>query len=197
MLTYQFRIKESTRKLDKTLLNIKEVQALRREIAPHLAFLKKQVQVVEKAREMREDLRNLYRTYLSNEGTYINKETKITLICKKHNHEFEQLFKNHKRKKIGDKQEQNIWKEYPIVEVGSYEQTTNNIRYPDNPDEGTCTPAEFCNVFYKNAKHLPSNISSPLHEVTPEQGDLSRINYYWTSSNMLPFTTNGELAVTP
>jgi len=73
---YQFRIKESTRKLDKTLLNIKEVQALRREIAPHLAFLKKQVQVVEKAREMREDLRNLYRTYLSNEGTYINKETK-------------------------------------------------------------------------------------------------------------------------
>lgn len=73
---YQFRIKESTRKLDKTILNIKEVQALRREIAPHLAFLKKQVQVVEKAREMREDLRNLYRTYLSNEGTYINKETK-------------------------------------------------------------------------------------------------------------------------
>ena len=101
------------------------------------------------------------------------------------------------QKIIGDKQEQNIWKEYPIVEVGSYEQTTNNIRYPENPDEGTCTPAEFCNVFYKNAKHLPSNISSPLHEVTPEQGDLSRINYYWTSSNMLPFTTNGELAVTP
>lgn len=32
---------------------------------------------------------------------YINKETKITLICKKHNHEFQQLFKNHKRKKIG------------------------------------------------------------------------------------------------
>lgn len=73
---YQYRIKESERKLDKTLLNIKEVQALRREIAPHLAFLKKQVQIVEKAREMREDLRNLYRTYLSKEGTYIGIETK-------------------------------------------------------------------------------------------------------------------------
>ena len=71
---YQFRIKESTRKLEKTLLNIKEVSALRREIAPHLAFLKKQVLVVEKAREMREELKNLYRTYLSNEGTYIKKE---------------------------------------------------------------------------------------------------------------------------
>ena len=73
---YQFRIKESTRKLEKTSLNIKEVQALRREIAPHLAFLKKQVQVVERAREMREELKNHYKTYLSNEGTYIKRENK-------------------------------------------------------------------------------------------------------------------------
>lgn len=73
---YQFRIKESERKLEKTLLNVKEVGALRREIAPHLAFLKKQVQVVEKAREMREELRNLYKIYLANEGTYISHETK-------------------------------------------------------------------------------------------------------------------------
>lgn len=73
---YQYRIKESERKLEKTLSNIKEVQALRREIAPHLAFLKKQVQVVEKAREMREDLKNLYQGYLSKEGTYIKKESK-------------------------------------------------------------------------------------------------------------------------
>jgi len=73
---YQFRIKESERKLEKTLLNIKEVQALRREIAPHLAFLKKQVQVVERAREMREELRNFYKIYLSKEGTYIYEETK-------------------------------------------------------------------------------------------------------------------------
>jgi len=73
---YQFRIKESERKLEKTLLNIKEVQALRREIAPHLAFLKKQVQVVEKAREMREELQNLYKSYLSKEGSYIKNETK-------------------------------------------------------------------------------------------------------------------------
>jgi chromosome segregation protein len=73
---YQYRIKESERKLEKTSLNIKEVQALRREIAPHLAFLKKQVQVVERAREMREELRNLYKTYLSNEGTYIKHEGK-------------------------------------------------------------------------------------------------------------------------
>ncbi|MFA6251411.1 MAG: AAA family ATPase [Candidatus Paceibacterota bacterium] len=73
---YQYRIKESERKLEKTQLNIKEVQALRREIAPHLAFLKKQVQIVERAKGMREELRELYRVYLSQEGTYIRTETK-------------------------------------------------------------------------------------------------------------------------
>lgn len=76
---YQFRIKESERKLEKTLINIKEVGALRREIAPHLAFLKKQVQIVEKAREMREELKDLYKVYLSREGTYIKNE-EIRLI---------------------------------------------------------------------------------------------------------------------
>jgi len=73
---FQYRIRESERKLEKTLVNIKEVQALKREIAPHLAFLKKQVQSVERAREMREELRNFYKTYLSSESTYINNETK-------------------------------------------------------------------------------------------------------------------------
>lgn len=71
---YQYRIKESERKLDKTILNMKEVQALRREIAPHLSFLKKQVEKVEKAREMREELRNFYKTYFSGEATYIERE---------------------------------------------------------------------------------------------------------------------------
>ena len=71
---YQYRIKESERKLDKTILNMKEVGALRREIAPHLNFLKKQVEKVEKARAMREDLRDLYKNYFSSEYTYISDE---------------------------------------------------------------------------------------------------------------------------
>jgi chromosome segregation ATPase len=72
---YQYRIKESERKLDKTILNMKEVQALRREVAPHLAFLKKQVEKVEKAREMRSELQTFYQTYFSQESAYIQKET--------------------------------------------------------------------------------------------------------------------------
>ncbi len=73
---YQYRILESERKLEKTILNMKEVGSLRREIAPHLNFLKKQVQIVEKAKSLREELRVLYKTYISIESTYINNETK-------------------------------------------------------------------------------------------------------------------------
>jgi chromosome segregation protein len=76
---YQFRIQESSRKLDKTLLNVKEVQALRREIAPHVAFLKKQVQVVEKATVMREELRAHYQSFFSAEATFVESETKRLL----------------------------------------------------------------------------------------------------------------------
>ncbi len=72
---YQYRIKESERRLEKTLANMKEVQSLRREIAPHLSFLKKQVQIIEKSEQMRQELKELYRTYLSKEATYIKNES--------------------------------------------------------------------------------------------------------------------------
>ena len=71
---YQYRLRESERKLDKTLSNMKEVQALRREIAPHMNFLKKQVEKVEKARELREEIGGLYKEYFAKEFSYINAE---------------------------------------------------------------------------------------------------------------------------
>jgi hypothetical protein len=39
----------------------------------------------------------------------------------------------------------------PYVELGSYAQTTNNNKYPINPDtQESCTPASMCNVLYKD-----------------------------------------------
>ena len=64
---YQYRLRESERKLEKTLINMKEVQALRREIVPHLTFLKKQVEKVEKAKELRTELAGLYQHYFATE----------------------------------------------------------------------------------------------------------------------------------
>lgn len=73
---YQIKREESERKLEKTLQNIKEVESLRREIAPHLRFLRKQVEKVEKAEELRQKLRDFYREYLKRESLYLDKEKK-------------------------------------------------------------------------------------------------------------------------
>lgn len=60
---YQFRIKESERRLEKTEANMKEIAALKRELAPHLQYLKKQVEKIEKTQSLREELRNFYLKY--------------------------------------------------------------------------------------------------------------------------------------
>ena len=80
-----------------------------------------------------------------------------------------------------------IWREYPIFELGSYKQITNNIRYPDNPDEGTCMPASMCGALYKN-KHLKSNYIEQLPQLNPDCG--TRVGYFDTDINLMPFRTN-------
>ncbi len=71
---YQYKIKESERKLERTNENMKEVAMLRRENAPHLNFLKKQVEKFEKTKEMQVELGFLYKEYLYRESVYLDKE---------------------------------------------------------------------------------------------------------------------------
>jgi len=73
---YQYKKEESERKLLKTEENIKQVESLRREIAPHLKFLKKQVEKVEKAEELRNKLTKFYRQYLKREKNYLESQKK-------------------------------------------------------------------------------------------------------------------------
>jgi chromosome segregation ATPase len=70
---YQYKIEESSRKLEKTEENIKQVESLRREIAPHLKFLKKQVEKLEKARELKDELVRFAREYFKREELYVHK----------------------------------------------------------------------------------------------------------------------------
>ncbi len=71
---YHFRIKESENKLAKSTETLKEVQSLRRELAPHLNFLKKQVEKVEKGRAIREELEGLLVQYLATERANLRDE---------------------------------------------------------------------------------------------------------------------------
>jgi len=68
---FQYKKFESERKLEKTEVNMKEVASLRRENAPHLKFLQKQVEKIEKTREMRENLKELYKDYFKREELYV------------------------------------------------------------------------------------------------------------------------------
>ncbi len=71
---YQYKIKEAEKKLNRTNENMKEVSLLRREILPHLNFLKKQVEKFEKAKEMKIDLLNLYLEYLKKESLLLEEQ---------------------------------------------------------------------------------------------------------------------------
>jgi len=70
---YQYKKQESERKLVKTRENIAQVESLRREITPHIRFLKKQVEKVEKSREMKKELEDLAFEYLNREQEYITR----------------------------------------------------------------------------------------------------------------------------
>ena len=79
---FQYKIKEAQRKLERTTNNMKEVSLLRRENAPHLNFLKKQVDKFEKAKEMQVTLLLLYKEYLKKESIYLEKEKSNLFIEK-------------------------------------------------------------------------------------------------------------------
>ena len=91
------------------------------------------------------------------------------------------------KNQISDNNSSDIWWQYPIFELGSYKQITNNIRYPASPDEGTCMPASMCGALY-NMRFLKTNYVEPLPQVNPECG--TRIGYFDTDVNLLPFRTN-------
>jgi len=69
---FQYKKIESERKLDKTEANVKEVESLRRENAPHIKFLKKQVEKIEKTEQMRREIKSLYKEYFKRESEYID-----------------------------------------------------------------------------------------------------------------------------
>jgi len=68
---YQYKRQESEKKLEKTLENMKSVEGLRKEIAPHIRFLKKQVEKIEKGAELRRELIELSKEYLKRESVYL------------------------------------------------------------------------------------------------------------------------------
>ncbi|KKQ28143.1 MAG: Chromosome partition protein smc, partial [Parcubacteria group bacterium GW2011_GWB1_37_13] len=122
---YQYKIKESERKLERTNENMKEVVLQRRENAPHLNFLKKQVEKFEKVKEMQAELLTLYREYLKKESVYLNHE-KDNLSVEKSKLKSELESVNSKISKTKD--DSSVKGNKKIEELRVVEQKINSVR---------------------------------------------------------------------
>jgi len=71
---YQHKKAEAQKKSEETAVNIDKTKSLRREIAPHLNFLRIQVEKIEKARELKDDLAAKMHDYLAREHAWITQE---------------------------------------------------------------------------------------------------------------------------
>ena len=69
----------------------------------------------------------------------------------------------------------NIWKQLPVY-PSSYKQQTNNVRYWATPDNGTCSPAEFCGTPYEKTK-IKKDIPT---KGIPMGAEVIRVNW-WAS----------------
>ena len=94
------------------------------------------------------------------------------------------------KNQISDDDASEIWWHYPTFQLGSYDQITNNIRYPNNPDVGRCTPASMCGALYHQRKNC-SNYVTPLPPVPADSG--TRVGYFTTNEQLvtsLPYRTD-------
>ncbi len=80
---YQFRMKDAERKLEKSTQNMREVDLQRKELSPHLRYLKREMERIEKAKALRQQLAEEYREYLSLEYAYL-RDRKV-LLAKERN----------------------------------------------------------------------------------------------------------------
>jgi chromosome segregation protein len=105
---------------------MKEISLLRRENAPHLNFLKKQVEKFEKAKNLQIELGSLYREYLKRESVYLEKQ-KLNLSTEKSkvSNEISSI-----SGKILDNNESEIREENPKAkEIRALEQKISEIRH--------------------------------------------------------------------
>lgn len=114
-------------------------------------------------------------------GAYPNAQTEVLL---------QDTYPTIGKNQISHDDANDIWQDYPIFQLGSYDQITNNIRYPKNPDVGRCTPASMCGAIYHD-KHIGDNYIRPLPPVPVDSG--TRVGYFTTDEQLvtsLPYRTD-------
>ncbi|MCI0597544.1 AAA family ATPase [Candidatus Parcubacteria bacterium] len=75
---FEFKKQEALSKLEKTRTNMREVESLRRELSPHLTFLEKQLEKLERAEGFIRELQTVAREYFAIEEKYLDVEKEHT-----------------------------------------------------------------------------------------------------------------------
>lgn len=71
LTAFLYKKEEAYKKLEKTAENMREVESLRRELAPHLRFLQNQVKKIEQSQKLREETIEQYLQYFKREQIYV------------------------------------------------------------------------------------------------------------------------------
>lgn len=169
---FQYKIKETERKLERTKENIKEVGLLRRENAPHLNFLKKQVEKFELAKGMRIELLALYKEYFNKESHYLKEESKILKDEKnKLTKDLEHVEHNLQNTKIEEDNTENpLRKNISVLENKIYE-----IRRLKNELERKLGRIEaLIEIEEKKSKEEKNTVSLSQEELRAVLGDLNK-----------------------
>ena len=90
-----------------------------------------------------------------------------------------------KKNEVSNNSASTIWWHYPIFTEPSFKQITNNLRYRNNPDDGTCSRPEFCGALYHSIKNKSNEINVlPQAEESPG----ARVGYFRTEPNQLYYS---------
>jgi len=76
---------------------------------------------------------------------------------------------------------ENNYSYYPVF-GSSYGQFTNNVKYWATPDNGECSPAEFCGGLYNDKKIDPVKTPNPIPFSSPKL----RVNFYGSHKLICP-----------
>lgn len=126
---YQNKKIESERKLEQSTQNLEKVESLRREIAPHIKYLKKQVEKIEHAKVVKEELKSKYDVYLKNEDQYLKfKKESLDKAKKEPKEELESLEKSIPRIKAEISEQNKSEKSNTLSELEKKISDTRNRR---------------------------------------------------------------------
>ena len=77
-----------------------------------------------------------------------------------------------------------LWSYYPVFDNG-YAQYTNNVRYWTTPNNGKCSPPEFCGTLYED-KPIKTLGIAPVPKPISLKSDVRRVNFYGSEPMTCP-----------